>query len=127
MFIERNGYAMSAQPITGEWMERMRGKPDFVERLFTVFVTEEPKRLERIREALGREDAEAMAYLTHSLKGSAATMGAEELRECCLKLELAAKDGDLAASRAAFGELEAAMERVYGFMRAVLGSSGSNN
>jgi HPt (histidine-containing phosphotransfer) domain-containing protein len=67
MFIERNGYAMSAQPITSEWMERMRGKQDFVERLFTVFVTEEPKRLERIREALGREDAEAMAYLTHSL------------------------------------------------------------
>lgn len=112
---------MNTLPISQEWLDKMQGKETFVQRLFTVFVTEEPKRMETIHAALEAQDTKQMAYLTHSLKGSAATMGAEGLRQCALGLELAGKDNDLQKSRACYAALEAEIERVYMFMRGQLG------
>lgn len=111
---------MTERPISDAWMEKMKGKNTFIHRLFTVFITEEPKRVELIREALKQRDAAQMAYLTHSLKGSAATMGAEALRQSCLDLELAAKAEDLEHSETHFRILEIEINRVYGFMQEFL-------
>lgn len=111
---------MDNKPISQAWLDKMNGKDTFVQRLFTVFVTEEPKRMETIRAALEDRDTAQMAYLTHSLKGAAATMGAEGLRQCALELELAGKAGNLEESRACFDRLHREIERVYVFMREFL-------
>lgn len=111
---------MSDQPICKQWMDKMEGKDAFVQRLFSVFIAEEPKRVEQIRTALAERDTDQLAYLTHSLKGSAATMGAEQLRESCLALELAAREGDVARSDACFEELEERIDEVYAFMKSRL-------
>lgn len=104
-------------PISPKWREKMAGKDEFVLRLYTVFVSEEPKRLELIRKAVQTGDTPKIAYLAHSLKGSAATMGAETLRQCCLDLELASKAGDTAKTAKSFKDIEAALEDLFAYMR----------
>lgn len=108
-----------AQPISQAWMDEMAvRRPALVARMFGVFLEEEPKRLADVRTALTQGDAERLRFLVHSLKGAAAALGAERLRDCCLALELAAKEGNLAAAPQRLAELEAEMERVFAFMRA---------
>lgn len=107
-------------PLTQAFLDSMRGKEAFLNRLFTVFVTEEPKRIDEIREALRQDDREGLRYLAHSLKGSAATMGAEALKDRCKALEVASEGGDPAEVRRRFAELEAEIGRVFAFMRARL-------
>ncbi|MES9995031.1 Hpt domain-containing protein [Desulfovibrio aminophilus] len=106
------------EPITTSWMEEMTAKrPALVARMFTVFLEEEPKRLEAVRKALAAGDAETLRFLAHSLKGASAALGAEILRGHCLALEQAAGSGDLTVAPACLSELEAEMERVFAFMR----------
>ncbi|MGE4554490.1 MAG: Hpt domain-containing protein [Desulfovibrionaceae bacterium] len=107
-------------PLTQAFLDSMRGKEAFLNRLFTVFVTEEPKRIEEIRQVLARNDRERLRYLAHSLKGSAATMGAETLKDCCKALELASEDNDPAGVDRRFAELEAEIGRVFAYMQARL-------
>ncbi len=110
---------VETQPIAQAWMDEMAARrPALVARMFEVFLAEEPQRLAEIRTALERGDAERLRFLVHSLKGAAAALGAERLRDCCLALELAAKEGDLAVAPLRLTGLEAEMERVFAFMRA---------
>ena len=94
----------------------MQGKESFLKRLFTVFLQHEPGRVAELRQALEQDDPATVKYLVHALKGSAATMGADELKERCLALEKAAEQGDRAASLAHMAELEASIDAVYAFM-----------
>ncbi len=98
----------------------MKGKKAFIKRLFNVFINEEPKRVELIRAALKDQDTKQISFLTHSLKGSSATLGAEDLRECCLRLELAAKAENMEESATCFKNLEAEINGVYKFMQKFL-------
>ena len=109
----------NTQPISQAWMSEMgTRRPALVAKMFEVFLIEEPQRLADIRAALDQGDAERLRFLVHSLKGAAAALGAERLRDCCLALEMAAKSGDLSLAPARFADLGTEMERVFTFMRA---------
>ncbi|MGJ8605183.1 MAG: ATP-binding protein [Marivita sp.] len=68
------------------------------------FVNEVDETLDALRdfEALGLAETAACA---HKISGSAATMGAVELRSALIRVENAAKQGDLEATRTALGAL----------------------
>ncbi|MGE4293258.1 MAG: Hpt domain-containing protein [Desulfovibrio sp.] len=108
---------MTNAPISKAWFEKMQGKESFVTRLFSVFLREEPLRVTKIHTAVQDRDLEQVKYLAHSLKGAAATMGAEPLRDTCLELEMAAKDNDEAASTLALEHLDTEIRRVYELMQ----------
>ncbi|WP_022662701.1 Hpt domain-containing protein [Paucidesulfovibrio longus] len=108
---------MHNAPISKAWFEKMKGKEPFVTRLFTVFLREEPLRVAKIHAAVEARDLEQVKYLAHSLKGAAATMGAEPLRETCLELEMAAKDNDEAESTLALEHMDREVRRVYELMQ----------
>jgi HPt (histidine-containing phosphotransfer) domain-containing protein len=59
-----------------------------------------------LREAFATGEARTVAELAHSLKGSAANIGAEDVARLCLAIEHRARNGDLetaaAATRRAF-------------------------
>jgi len=79
-------------PINAEWLARMRSsKPELLCTLFGMFLADEPKRLADLAEAIAKGDAELARYHAHSLKGAAAVMGMEPLRDACRALEFAAK------------------------------------
>jgi HPt (histidine-containing phosphotransfer) domain-containing protein len=56
-----------------------------------IFMKQTPGRLEAIRTALARGDANRVHYLAHTLHGAAATLGANALAHACAALEEAAQ------------------------------------
>jgi two-component system sensor histidine kinase/response regulator len=75
-------------------LKRVVGKRDFYEKLVKDFATgEEAQAVERVQSLLSEGDHEAAERTTHSLKGVAGTLGAEELQSRAAALELAIKEG----------------------------------
>lgn len=99
-----------------KFLESMAGKQPFLKRMFTVFISQEPKRIQDIKDALKAQDVEQLRHLAHSLKGGAATMGVERVRECCLLLENASKAQDMTAAKNHLDCLETEMRDAYAFM-----------
>ena len=70
--------------------------------MIQLFRSAVPRLLSGVSVALGRDDAPGVSTEAHSLKGIAATIGADRLAEPSDDLERAARRGDLATARAAF-------------------------
>lgn len=104
------------QVIDNAFLEAMAGKQSFLKRMFTVFISQEPKRVQEIRDALQSGDVERLRHLAHALKGGAATMGAERVRECCLNIEHASKAQDMELAKQHFDQLEKEMRSAYASM-----------
>lgn len=102
--------------IDDKFLDSMAGKQPFLKRMFTVFISQEPKRIQEIKDALGSHDVERLRHLAHALKGGAATMGVERVRDCCLLLEKASKAEDMTAAKAHLADLESEMRSAYAFM-----------
>ena len=102
--------------VDSKFMESMAGKQPFLKRMFTVFISQEPKRIQEIKDALKSQDVERLRHLAHALKGGAATMGVERVRECCLRLENASKADDMGAAMTHLDTLESEMRHAYAFM-----------
>ena len=64
-----------------------------VAELLADFCNDAARRLLRLRAAIDRNDAAAMKIEVHSIKGSAAQMGAERMAAACQRLELAVVRG----------------------------------
>ncbi len=108
-------------PINVEWLTRMRErKPEFLQRLFEVFLTEEPKRLAALVQAVFEQDVGKTRFLAHALKGGAATLGLERLSDASRALEYAARDGDQTAMVTLLVPVTREMEQVFLSMRTAL-------
>jgi signal transduction histidine kinase/HPt (histidine-containing phosphotransfer) domain-containing protein len=92
-----NGEAPPApsQALNEKWlMDKARGNRDFLKKLFAVFVEQQPGKIEEMRQAAENGDMRELAFMAHTLKGGAATMGAEALKDRAYEVEIAAKAGD---------------------------------
>lgn len=63
------------------------GNPDLLERLQASFARDTPERLRALRTAVAAGDAEGVAFNVHTLKGSAANLGAIEIVGTCEEIE----------------------------------------
>ena len=61
--------------------------------LVGIFLDDGPKRLDSLRTAMSASDIRQVEQVAHSLKGSAAILGAADLQSAALALEDAAHDG----------------------------------
>lgn len=61
------------------------------DRALSIFLSEMPARMETLRQYVDAQYPERAAVLAHTIAGSAASLGAPELRAAALSLELAAK------------------------------------
>ncbi|WP_243363333.1 response regulator [Fundidesulfovibrio terrae] len=78
-----------------QWLlDKARGNRDFLKKLFAVFVDQQPGKIAEMRLALDDGDLEQVGFMAHTLKGGAATMGAEVLKDRAFEVEKAAKAGD---------------------------------
>jgi HPt (histidine-containing phosphotransfer) domain-containing protein len=71
------------------------GNAGLLDRLRASFSRDTPLRLQALRDAVDTGNAEAVAFNTHTLKGSAANLGAVEIVQLCQQIE------DLPATTAA--------------------------
>jgi len=104
-------------PLDPERLDSLRrlgelaGKP-LLREIVGSFLLETPRRVARMREALGRTDAEDLAFVAHSLKGSSGQIGAVRVAALSFELEKQGKSADLAAAPALLAELERELNRV---------------
>jgi HPt (histidine-containing phosphotransfer) domain-containing protein len=90
----------------------LSGKP-ILQEIMAHYLAETPRRLERMRQALLRSDAEELNFVAHSLKGSSAQIGAVRLASLSAELERKSKDAGLPNSTELAGLL-ADLEREIG-------------
>jgi HPt (histidine-containing phosphotransfer) domain-containing protein len=76
--------------IVGELQELARsGDPHLLERLGASFARDAPLRLQALRAAVAAGDADAVKFGVHTIRGSAATLGAREVVAACRRIESA--------------------------------------
>jgi len=116
--------AREEKPVDGplilnvQWLlEKARGNRDFLKKLFGVFVDQQPLKMEQMREALADEDMAQLAFMAHTLKGGAATMGAEVLKDRAFEVENAAKAADSAKAAREIAAMELELEQTMLAMR----------
>jgi signal transduction histidine kinase/CheY-like chemotaxis protein/HPt (histidine-containing phosphotransfer) domain-containing protein len=63
------------------------GEPDIVSELASLFLRDTPRRLEDVLCALSAGDAEEVARLAHTVKGSSLNIGARRMASLCTRLE----------------------------------------
>jgi PAS domain S-box-containing protein len=86
--------------------------PELLKRLSSVFLEDTQPRLEGLWDAVLKKDAEELARLAHTMKGSAANMGAGKMADICAELEEHAKTGDLQDTQTRLSDLEQEFARV---------------
>jgi CheY-like chemotaxis protein/HPt (histidine-containing phosphotransfer) domain-containing protein len=95
-----------------EFLGRMVDDEDFARAVSAGFLEDLPKQLMALKEQLAQEDLESVWKQAHKMKGSAASVGGEALRDAALKVEQAGKAGDLAALAGRVSELEVQTARL---------------
>ena len=74
--------------VVGELQALARsGDPELLQRLGASFARDAPRRVQALRAAVAAGDAEAVKFGIHTLRGSAATLGATEVVAVCRRLE----------------------------------------
>ena len=91
------------------------GDQALLRELVGIFVDDGPKRLEALREAMKAADVQQLEQVAHSLKGSAAILGAARLQESALALEETAHDGRAENGVDLVADIAREIERVLAF------------
>ena len=91
-------------------LERLEewGGPGLSKEIVQLFLDHGPVRMDQIRGAMDSEDLEAPERGAHSLKSSAANVGAHHVHKVASDVELAASGGDLQRVRELIPDLEEA-------------------
>ncbi len=76
-----------------------------------IFAGDAPPSLAALRAALAAGDAEGVRKAAHRMKGAAGTIGLMRAQDCCLRIEQAAKQGDLGVVPQLVGELQGSVDR----------------
>jgi len=87
-------------------LENFDDDEEFAQSILADALTEIPKELEKLQAVCAGDDIMAIQHHAHTIKGMAANLCTPELRDICLKLETAAKGGDLESALALLSELE---------------------
>ncbi len=89
-----------------ETIERLGGDEELLRELIGIFVTESPKLLAKLRDAIGSSDAEAMMRGAHSIKGELSCLGAVAAANTAQKLEHMGSNKEMAGALETFSNLE---------------------
>ena len=93
-------------------LARLMGDEDIARIVTDAFLEDIPKQIKRLKDFLAAGDAPGAELQVHSVKGAAANVGGEALREVAGEMERAGKAGDLACLRERMPELEEQFERL---------------
>jgi len=101
-------------------LERVMGDEDLARELGTGFLLDMPEQIAKLAAALQANDSRRAELHAHSIKGAAATMGAEALRETAGRIERAARTGVPGEPCALLPDLEIRFCRLRDAMRNAL-------
>jgi len=90
------------------------------QKMIELFLTHAPERMEGIRAGLEAEDDAIVERSAHSLKSSAANLGAEKLRRIAGTIESAMEKGDRETVRQVLPEAEERLTEILEALRGLL-------
>lgn len=93
--------------------------PDFVARLFRVFLTHSEEQWNSLKSAVSDGAAGEVAKISHRLKSSCLSVGAEKAGSIFGEIEASAKSEDLPAVKSRLTEAEAELTRARGEVNAL--------
>lgn len=76
-------------------MDMLGGEQEILAEIINCYLVESPKIVIAIQTSATNQDAATLNKTAHSLKSSSASVGAMNLSELCLQLELKGKSGNL--------------------------------
>lgn len=88
------------------------GDPDFFAELVDDFITSTGPCLDRLRDAVAFGEAEVTYQCAHTMKSSAANMGATRFSELCRQVEATGRAGEVSGLDAVVADLTAEYDRV---------------
>jgi HPt (histidine-containing phosphotransfer) domain-containing protein len=94
------------------------GNGQFLRELVQIFVTDTPRRIQELSDALAAKDAATVMRAAHSMKGSAGNFGAAKFAGVNRDIEAKARDGKLEPVAALLPQLHAEFERVKAALQA---------
>lgn len=124
---EEGTTAGPAAPEEAALLERVGGNAKVLRDLARIFLTDTPKRMKVIREAIQKQDASKVASTAHSLKGSAGIFGAKEIVEEARSLEMLGRSGKLAEADEIFAVLESKIGRFEGVLKKITAEGAKKN
>lgn len=122
--------ASTSEPLDMAAVDRLRemddpDDPGFVAELFGAYLEELPNHLAAIRDAQVAGDASTLSRSAHTLKGSSANVGADELRALAFELETLGREGHTADADTWSERLDQAHERLMAALGALPELQGS--
>jgi signal transduction histidine kinase/CheY-like chemotaxis protein len=96
------------------------GEPDKLARIVGLFIDDVPLRLEEMRLAVERGEAQKVEETAHMLKGGSGYMGAVHMAEICAEVQAIGASGELSRARELLDALEAEFERIRPALRAAV-------
>jgi PAS domain S-box-containing protein len=104
-------------------MERVGGDASFLAELAGMFLADCPRLMAEIREAIDRNDADALRNAAHTLKGAVANFGSSETHDVSSRLEAMGRDGELRGAGQSLGALTEAIGRLEAALVTVLAAA----
>jgi TMAO reductase system sensor TorS len=93
-------------------LANLGGNMALLREIIEVFFGEYPELLQKMRDALAHDDAEALRRAAHTLKGAVAIFGPTKARELAEQLETMGRDNALAAADQSLTQLENALSEL---------------
>lgn len=78
---------------------------EFLRELVVIYLTDTPKHLAQLADALSRQDAAVATRAAHTIKGSSGNLGAEQFSHMAHGIESACKSNNLAAATSSLPDL----------------------
>lgn len=97
------------------------GEPDVVAELGAIFLSNAPSRIASMREALERNDPDALHRAAHSMKSASASIGALRLSRLCAEIEALGREARLDGVEEMLRDLDAEFERVRRELKRIAG------
>jgi HPt (histidine-containing phosphotransfer) domain-containing protein len=93
-------------------LERVGGDEQLLQEVAVLFLDDYPKVLGEIHAAIQAGNAKAVERAAHTLKGSVANFGAEDVVEAAFVLESMGHSGNLATAVEGYARLDALLKRL---------------
>ncbi len=107
-------------------LARVGGDAKLLRSIVHTFVSDYPAKLRKIKQAIARKDAPALAAAAHAMKGAVAIFGADDAVESAVELQQMGRQANLANAPASFRKLDEALARLNAKLREYAPSAKRN-
>ena len=116
----------SPEPDGDTILEAVSGNVKLLARVREAFVTQSPRLIDAMRDAIAQRNADVLYRSAHTLKGAISNFGMGEALDAAIQIERAGRDGDFARASTLLPALEVTVRELEDRMAATLAAASSS-